>query len=63
MKEINLHRAYSEDTAKNIEIAIGIAKLIAHEHYPHLLCVIGFVENRMKETEIVFDLEKSELKK
>ena len=50
-------------TATRIVDVINLAKLMAGEHYPHLLSRIEFTEKRMKETEVLFDKSISELKK
>ncbi|MBQ5839521.1 MAG: hypothetical protein IIW42_05810 [Bacteroidaceae bacterium] len=57
------YRAYDEMTATRIADVINLAKLMAVEHYPHLLSRIEFTEKRMKETEVLFDKSISELKK
>lgn len=56
-------RAYPEDVASKVANVINIAKHMAMDKYPHLLSTIEFVERRMRETEILFDKGKSELKK
>lgn len=56
-------RAYPEVVASKVADAINIAKHMATDKYPHLLSTIEFVERRMRETEIIFDKGKSELKK
>lgn len=50
-------------TATRIAGLINLAKLMAEESYPHLLIDIEFTEKRMKETEILFDKQMSELRK
>lgn len=57
------YRAYDEMTATRIAGLINLAKLMAEESYPHLLSDIEFTEKRMKETEILFDKQMSELRK
>lgn len=55
-------RAYPEDVASKICYIIDLAKVMAERHYPHLLEEIEFCKRRMSEEEILFDIDKSDLK-
>lgn len=56
-------RAYPEVVASQLAGLIELGKLMAKENYPHLLSRFEHYERRMRETEMLFDKGKSELKK
>lgn len=63
MKSYKPHRAFPEDVASKMCYIIDLAKVMAERHYPHLLEEIDFCKRRISEEEIIFDFDKSELKK
>lgn len=56
------YRAYPEVVAAQIRVLLTIGMKMAEKSYPHLIKDFQFVERRIKETELLFDKEISDLK-